>query len=348
MKKLFVLALVFALLLSGCSKEPQEIVLNIPETPGTESSESLPEEKPQEEPSEPIPEEEPETEDEWEKFIEEKMINGYTREEIESLETHGFSRDEIMTMQWVDFSRNLSMIEFGFERKKVEETLELLKSGNLKDDETFVLSGDNTIRFELIEDFISSVERNEAAFVHGTMAGNPLYFYFELSYEPGGLIEYSLISEYQCSKTEFSEIYDTEVFCRFMNEEKSLTFPKIELWPGEQLKFSSEQDIPGMSVTLEEAKEKATETMFWSCLANDEYEFTEEYLSSFEPKCNGIFDIAGKPYYRIGFYKGESPDGGTYYICAEESSVVFAGSEVDGRLIPIVRHAEPRVVLETE
>lgn len=53
-------------------------------------------------------------------------------------------------------------------------------------DETFVSVGDNTAQIELIENFVAAVEKGKAAFVHGTTVGEPLYFYYELSYEPGG------------------------------------------------------------------------------------------------------------------------------------------------------------------
>ena len=122
-----------------------------------------------------------------------------------------------------------------------------------------------------IEEFISSVEKNEEAFVHGVAIGNTMPYYFELSYKPGEKIKYSMISEHSVLKDEFFEIYDTEAFCRFSGEMESLTLPKIELWPGEQLKFSPEQDVPGKAVTLEKAKEKATEIMVLTRLENDEY-----------------------------------------------------------------------------
>ena len=332
MKKLFAVLLLLSFLLCSCNaEEEKEPVLNPPL---------------QEEPApEELPQTEPENDYEWEEFIEQMKNHGYTKEDIESLKTLGFSRDEIVSMTWVDVVRGLGMIRFGFEREEVESALEILKNENLRD-ETFVFVDDSTARIELIEDFIAAVEKGEAAFVHGTGTSNPLYYYFELSYEPGGMMKYSMISEHLVSKTEFYEIYDTEAFYRFKNEEESLTFPKIELWPGEQLEFSSEQDVPGMPVTLEKAIEKATETMFSTHLANDEYEYTKEYLSSFVPKCDGIFDIGGKPYYRIGFYMGESPDGGTYYVCANESEVVFASSEIDGRLMPIALNAKPKVNLK--
>lgn len=52
--------------------------------------------------------------------------------------------------------------------------------------ETFVSVRDNTTQIELIENFVAAVEKGKAAFVHGTAVGEPLYFYYELSYEPGG------------------------------------------------------------------------------------------------------------------------------------------------------------------
>ena len=67
MKKILIFILVFAFLLSGCGKEPEEIVPEVPEiseVPEAEVSESLTEEELVEE----VPEA-PETTDEWEKLI---------------------------------------------------------------------------------------------------------------------------------------------------------------------------------------------------------------------------------------------------------------------------------------
>ena len=70
MKKLLIFALVFVLLISGCEKEPEKIVPEVPEiseVPEAEVSESLPEEEPKEKENETVPEEIPEEEenDEW-------------------------------------------------------------------------------------------------------------------------------------------------------------------------------------------------------------------------------------------------------------------------------------------
>lgn len=344
LKKLIVLAAVI-ILLSGCSEKPEEIVLENPE-------------------QEEIQTEIPETDYIWENFIEEMAKHGYTREEIESLAEYGFTAEEITAMDWIDVVRGLGMVEYGFEKEEVESALEILENGTAKDDETFVLSGDNTDRFELIEDFVSKVKRNESAFVHGTMAGNPLYFYFELSFEPGEAIKYREISEFRVFKTEFAEIYDNEAFTSFVNEEgESFSLPKIELWPGKQLKYSKNQDIPGMPVTLDAAKKEARKIMlsangyarfpgnegkklfgsYCAVLTEDYSEYADLYFEKLKPECEGIFDIAGKPYYLIYFYDGETFVGEGYYICAEKSSVAFGVSMVDGRLMPIEYFPEPKI-----
>ena len=65
MKKILIFILVFAFLLSGCGKEPEEIVPEVPEiseVSESESSKPLPEEEPKEEPVEEVPEEELENE----------------------------------------------------------------------------------------------------------------------------------------------------------------------------------------------------------------------------------------------------------------------------------------------
>lgn len=330
MKKLLIFALVFVLLISGCSeKTPVE---ENPENPEIESSEVL-------------KEEEPETDHYWEEFIEEMEKHGYSKEKIESLETYGFSREEIKAMSWVDVARNLSAAGFGFERKEVETALEFLRNENLWD-ETFIKALEKTEGFELLESFVSAVEKGESAFVRGIKYGYTMTYYFELSYEPGGMIKYSMVSEHLCSKAEFSEVYLNEVFAEFRNENgEGFLVSKIDKYPGEQLKFSAEQDVPGMPVTLESAMDKATEVMFFNLLKIEEYEYTEEYLETLEPICEGIFDISGKPYYLIYFYEGENFVGEGYYICAEESEVVFGVSMVDGSLMPIAYLAKPKIVL---
>ncbi|MBR2639100.1 MAG: hypothetical protein IKD39_00870, partial [Oscillospiraceae bacterium] len=91
MKKLVILALVLALLVSGCGKEPEEIVPEVPEVSDvpeiseSESSEPALEEEPKEEPPEKIQTEISEEDYAWEKFIEQMAKHSYTREEIESL-----------------------------------------------------------------------------------------------------------------------------------------------------------------------------------------------------------------------------------------------------------------------
>ncbi|MBR6656805.1 MAG: hypothetical protein IKL18_01375 [Oscillospiraceae bacterium] len=373
MKKLVILALVLALLVSGCGKEPEEIVPEVPEVSDvpeiseSESSEPALEEEPKEEPPEKIQTEISEEDYAWEKFIEQMAKHSYTREEIESLETLGFSREEITAMTWVDVARGLGMVRFGFEREEVESALEILKNPDLMD-ESFVAVGDITTRIELIDEFVAAVEKGEAAFVHGTAVGEPLYLYFELSYEPGGMIEYTMISEHRVAKEEFSEVYDTEAFYSFRNGEKAFSLPKVELWPGEQLKFSPRFDVPDMPVTLYDAKKIAREAMLsfyghskvyekdvWKffdskgiTLLKDCSEFADEYFKNLEPVCEGIFDVAGKPHYLIYFYEGENFVGEGYYVCADESEVVFGVSMVDGRLMPIAPDSKPRIVLESE
>ena len=92
MKKLLIFALVFVLLISGCEKEPEKIVPEVPEiseVPEAEVSESLTEEELVEE----VPEE-PETTDEWEKFLREMNENGISENDIGVLENAGFEQEE--------------------------------------------------------------------------------------------------------------------------------------------------------------------------------------------------------------------------------------------------------------
>ena len=325
MKKILIFILVFAFLLSGCGKEPEEIVPEVPEiseVSESESSKPLPEEKPLEEPAEEVPEEEPETGDE------ENDEADYVRAVLEDL---GIDKD----------------------------TKELVISGN---------SG--TDRIELIDSFVASVEKNEAAEVCGMMYGYTMPYYFELSFEPGGMIKHTQISKALGNRIqEFSDIYEYEKFFCFTNEDgEKFSLLREDIYEREELKFSPEQDVPGMPVTLSEAKEKAKRTMlsgtgyaeltkdketvlygsYGSVLTEDYSEYADEYYINLEPKCEGIFDVAGKPHYLIYFYEGENFVGEGYYVCADESEVVFGVSMVDGNLVPIAYPAKPRVSLKTE
>ena len=320
MKKLLIFALVFVLLISGCEKEPEKIVPEVPEiseVPEAEVSESLPEEEPKEKENETVPEEIPEEEenDEWD----------YVRGVLEDL---GINKD----------------------------AKELVISGNI-----------GTEQIEFVENFVASVEKNEAAKVCGMMYGYTMPYYFELSFEPDGMKKFTETSKHLSPRsTEFSHIYEYENFYCFANEEgEKFSLLRKDLYDREQLEFSPEQDVPKMPVTLEKAKEKARKTMlsvngyaelikdretglygsYGSVLTEDCSEYADEYYLNLEPKCEGIFDISGKPYYLIYFYEGENFVGEGYYICAEESEVVFGVSMVDGNLMPIAYPAKPKIVL---
>lgn len=326
MKKLFVFALVFALLLSGCGKEPEKIVPEVPEISQGEISESVPEEPEEsvpEEPSEPVLEEP------------EEILQDEENDEA-------------------DYVRSV-LEELGIDK----DTKELVISGN---------SGTDCI--ELIDSFVASVEKNEAAEVCGIMYGHTMPYYFELSFEPDGMIKHTQISKSLGSRTqEFSKIYEYENFFCFTNEDgENFSLLKEDLYEREELNFSPEQDIPGMPVTLSEAKEKAKKTMlsgtgyaeltkdketvlygsYGNVLTEDYSEYADEYYINLEPICKGIYDINGKAYYLISFYSGDEDTGITYFVCAEESDVVFSVSQVNGNLIPIAYPAKPRVSLKTE
>ena len=216
MKKLLIFALVFVLLISGCEKEPEKIVPEVPEiseVPEAEVSESLPEEEPKEKENETVPEEIPEEEenDEWD----------YVRGVLEDL---GIDKD----------------------------AKELVISGNI-----------GTEQIEFVENFVASVEKNEAAKVCGMMYGYTMPYYFELSFEPDGMIKFTETSKHLSPRsTEFSHIYEYENFYCFANEEgEKFSLLRKDLYDREQLEFSPEQDVPKMPVTLEKAKEKARKTM---------------------------------------------------------------------------------------
>ena len=354
MKKFVVFAVVLILLFAGCSKKPEGIV---PENPEPEISGSSAEETSK-----------TETDPEWENFIAEMAKYGYKREEIESLAEYGFTMEEITAMDWVDVVRNLSMIEYGLDREKVEFGLGILETEIASGNKKLVYSGGSgTENIGLAEDFVSAIKKNEAAIVLGIMIGFTSPFYFELSFEPGGAIKCLRISEHLVSKSEFSEIYDNEAFISFVNENgESFSLPKIELWPGEQLKYSANQDVPGASVTLDAAKKEARKLMlsangyarfpeneskklfgsYGTILREDYSEYADVYFEKLKPECEGIFDIAGKPYYLIYFYDGETFVGDAYYICAEKTNVAFGVSMVDGRLMPIEYFPDPKISIK--
>ena len=126
MKKLFVLALVFVLLISGCEKEPEKIVPEVPEiseVPEAEVSESLPEEEPVEE----VPEE-PETTDEWEKFLREMNENGISENDIGVLENAGFEQEELKTMSTTEMHRQIAIIKHGISEEKIAYAKKLIEN----------------------------------------------------------------------------------------------------------------------------------------------------------------------------------------------------------------------------
>ena len=381
MKKLFVFALVFVLLLSGCGKEPEKIVPEVPDVPEIsqgEISESVPEEpeeKPQEETSESasesVSEEEPKIEDEWEKFLREMNENGISENDIGVLENAGFEREELKTMYTNEISRQLAIIKYGISEEKISYAEKLIENSEEASlDENFVSHGENgKIKTEPVEKFIKAALNNESCSVFGILAGNTEPFYFELSFEPGKPIKFTRISKYLVAAAEFSIIYDNENFYHFTNSEGvSFSLIKTKRFPEDKLEFSANLDVPEMPVTLEAAKEKATEIQLCSdgytkvfgnlyqknygsngkVFSEDYSEFADDYSKNLVPECDGVFDIEGKPYYRIIFCENGIHVGGTYYICAENSELVFAGSEVDGSLIALAISQNPRVLIETE
>ncbi len=375
MKKLLIFALIFALLFSGCLKEPEEIVPEIPEGEISESVPEEPEEKLQEETSKPVsesvPEEEPKTEDEWEKFLREMKESGISENDIGILENAGFDKEKLKTMSTTEMHRRIAIIKYGVSEEKIAYAEKLIEnSEEVGSDENFVFrEEDRKIRIEPIEKFIEAVEKNESYSVFGILAGNTEPFYFELSFEPEKPIKFTRISKHLVAAAEFSIVYDNENFYHFTNNEGvSFSLIKTKRFHDGELKFSANLDVPGMPVTLEMAKEKATEIQLCSdgysnvsgnfyqknygsngkVFSEDHSEFADEYCKNLVPECDGIFDIDGKPYYRIIFCENGVHTGGTYYICAENSELVFGSSEVDGSLIALAFLQSPRIILGTE
>ena len=155
MKKIVIFALVFVLLVSGCSKEPPAEV--VPEVSEPEISESIPEEETPKEPKEEPPE----------------KIQTEVSEEVET-----DNGQENVAEQYV------------ISKEKIDFAESILNDPESYNNEKLVISGNNgTKNIELLEDFVSAVERNESAVVYGIMYGYTVPYYFELSYEPDGAVE---------------------------------------------------------------------------------------------------------------------------------------------------------------
>lgn len=257
--------------------------------------------------------------------------------------------------------------EYGIEAEKIEYARKLINNyEEAKSDEKFVYMGkDKKIVIAPVENLLESVEKNESGNVFGILSSSPSPYYFELSFEPGGIIEFVWISPYNVFAAEFSEVYDNEIFCYFTDGEgNSFSIRKTERFEGEELKFSPEQDIPGMPVTLEAAKERA-KAVFLSedgmsalfgygnrygdggtVIREDYSESASDYVKSLEPKCKGIYEIDGKLYYKFYFYSGENSTGEGYYVCAENAELIFGINQVDGGLLPVAYLTEPRIILQ--
>lgn len=330
MKKLLAFALVFCFLFSGCLKEPEE---NVPEISNTDNLESVLEEIFEEEkPSEVIP-------------------NPYTEETAEpkpeeNLQENAAEEDEFAHIRGV-------LEDLGID----------------KNPEEIVISGNNgTRRIELIEDFIAAVENNESAKVCGIMAGYTFPYYFELSYEPDGVIKIVQYSHYRVFEEEYLCVFDEEAFYCFLGKDgrTSFSFPKMQLFWDEKPEYS-EDEISDMPVTPEEAKETAIKILlsgsgysaylseigeekgfgsYGGVIPDDFSDKADEYDKTLDARYEGTFGIDGKPYHLIVFYDGESDVGIYNYISAEDKSTVFEVNMVDGGLIPVAYIPEPRIMLD--
>ena len=329
MKKLIFLV-VLVLLFSACSKEPPlEIV---PESSLPEVSESLPEEEPKEEPPEKIQTE-----------VSEEVETDNGHENI--AEQYGISKEKI------DFAESILNDPESYNNKKL------------------VISGNNgTKNIELLEDFISAVERNEAATVFGIYSGHTFPYYFELSYEPDGVIKTIQYSPHRVFTGEYVKVYDTEAFYGFLGRggKTTFSFPKMQLFWDEKPQYS-EEEVLNMPVTPEKAKEESRKILLsanghsvylseigaekalgsYGVIIPDDYsDKAEEYYKNIEPKYEGTFEINGKPYHLISYYEGEVFIGIHHYVNAEEKGPVFTVSMVDGGLTPIEYIPEPRIMLK--
>ena len=326
MKKLIFLV-VLVLLFSACSKEPPlEIV---PESSLPEVSESLPEEEPKKEPPEKIQTE--------------------VSEEVETDNGH----------------ENVAE-QYDISKEKIDFAESILNDPESYNNEKLVISGNNgTKNIELLEDFISAVERNESAVVYGIMYGYTFPYYFELSYEPDGVVETIQYSPHRVYVGEYLRVYDTEMFYGFLGRggKTTFSFPKMQLFWDEKPQYS-EEEVLNMSLTPEKAKEKAEKILlsgnghsvylseigaekalgsYGSVIPDDFSDRAEEYYKNLEPKYEGTFAIDGKPYHLIYFYEGEIEIGVQYYI-GVENDVVFTVSMVDGGLVPVAYIPEPRIM----
>lgn len=239
-----------------------------------------------------------------------------------------------------------------------------------KNAEELVISGTGgTKHIELVENFVASVEKNEAATVMGVMYGYTMPYYFELSYEPGGVIELFQYSLNGSFSGEIIRVYDTDSFYFFAGRRGiGFSILKHTLFYDEKHECSKEE-ISNMPVTPEQAKEAARKILlvgngysnylseinaekpigsYGSVIPDDYSDKAEEYYISLVPKYEGTFMIDGKPHHLIRFHEsGNDTDiGFYYYVFAEDKNTVFSVSEVDGSLRPISYIPEPRMIFK--
>ncbi len=344
MKKvfLFLIAAAMAFSFAGCREDEiscgEEYEEPIPEISSSETGEE---------------EEKTEIDYEWEDFVEEMSISSITEEDLEKLLEWGLSREEIMEMFPAFIQLELRIMEQGVEKEDL-----LVSSGT---------SG--TIGAEFIEEFILAVEKNEAASVSGTMMGYTFPYYFELSFEPGGLINLLQVSPHGSDFSgSLSEIYDAETFYYFSGDDGNyFSVPKIKLYTEERFQTEPGEDIEGASVSAKEAAKEAKKALlfakgsdfgfYWekksACfgsyghiIVSGDMEKADEYYKNLSPMVTGHAVLEGEYYYMVSMFEGEIDTGSSYAVSAEKPFGVFSISEVDGSFHPIAYDIEPRVDLD--
>ncbi len=254
--------------------------------------------------------------------------------------------------------------------EKIEEMLSDIEA--VKADEEAVFIDNKTLRIELIEEFLRTVDKNRRASVLGIAEIEEAYSAFELFYEPGGeIVLYRFNdkeSSYSASVVE--RIYDTEFFYQFNDLEAAvLNVYKEEITSAKGIEdYSEGENLSDAKVSAYNAQKKASQlhTLYenlynfsegeldtksrsangrWSNKGFVIYEFffPNEGIRDFYGKATEAATINGERFYKVeiheydGNKKALPYDGTSYYISAENSERIYKVDKETGELIPAAR-----------
>ncbi len=273
-----------------------------------------------------------------------------------------------MVIDTVSFDKNIitenESLNENLSKEKKDLFNRILQNPNdFKDDESFVYTSYNQLsRTEKIQQFVSSAQKNEKAYVRGIMMSITIPLVYELSFEPDKgmkLITYSTVKGE--SNNDIIEIYENSEFIQFRNGEKcNFSIPKKRFYAyekeyiddykvGENLnnesgQFISADDALNIANTTHQALKKYYGDMNRRNVNAYGEVIPQEYIKDYEIKENsnisakitGAALINNMKYYRIAFYDSTHGDIeiDVYYIDCEDGTV-FWESVVDGKLMPI-------------